>query len=195
MTAAVGAIGIGTSLAGGILGAVGAKKSAAAQQQMYDYQAGVAKVNAQIDRQNAEYSINYGEQQATQFGLKERQQEGQIKVAQAASNLDVNSGSAVDVQTSQRKLGQMDMTQIRSNAAKTAYDFNVKATMDENQATLDTMAGENARSAGNINAMSSILGSIGSVSSKWMQGSQMGMWSTSGSSRETMGLDNLGAIR
>ena len=176
MAAAVGAIGMGASLAGGILGAEGAKQSAAATQQSYNYQAGVAKINSQIDLQNKEYALNYGEIQATQYGLKERQQEGQIKVAQSASNLDVNSGSAVDVQQSQRKLGQMDMTQIRSNAAKTAYDFDVKSTMDLNQSTLDVMAGQNAKSAGDIQAMASIVGSVGSVSSKWMQGSQMGMF-------------------
>ena len=176
MAAAVGAIGMGASLAGGILGAEGAKQSAAATQASYNYQAGVAKINSQIDLQNKEYALNYGEIQATQYGLKERQQEGQIKVAQSASNLDVNSGSAVDVQQSQRKLGQMDMTQIRSNAAKTAYDFDVKSTMDLNQSTLDVMAGQNAKSAGDIQAMASIVGSVGSVSSKWMQGSQMGMF-------------------
>jgi hypothetical protein len=178
MTEAIGVIGLGASLAGGIFGAQGAKQSAAATQASYNYQAGVAKINSQIDLQNAEYARNYGEIQATQFGLKERQQEGQIKVAQAASNLDVNSGSAVDVQTSQRKLGQMDMTQIRSNAAKTAYDFDVKSTMDLNQSTLDVMAGQNAKSAGDIQAMSSIIGGVGSVSSKWLQGNQMGMWGT-----------------
>jgi hypothetical protein len=176
MAAAVGAIGLGASLAGGIMGAEGAKQSAAATQASYNYQAGVAKINSQIDLQNKEYALNYGEIQATQFGLKARQQEGHIKTTQAASNLDVNSGSAVDVQESQRKLNQMDMTQIRSNAAKTAYDFDVKSTMDLNQSTLDVMAGQNAKSAGDIQAMASIVGSVGSVSSKWMQGSQMGMF-------------------
>jgi hypothetical protein len=176
MAAAMGVIGIGASLAGGILGAEGAKQSAAATQQMYNYQAGVAQINSKIDLQNADFARNQGEVQATQFGLKERQQEGAIKVAQSASNLDVNSGSAIDVQTSQRKLGQMDLTQIRSNAAKTAYDFDVKSTMDLNQSTLDITAGTNAIAAGNIQAMSSIIGSVGSVSSKWMQGSQAGMF-------------------
>jgi hypothetical protein len=176
MVAAIGAVGMGATLAGGILGAVGAEKTGAAQQQMYNYQAGVAKINSQIDLQNADYARNQGEIQATQFGLKEAQQEANIKVAQSASNLDVNSGSAVDVQRSQRTLGQMDLTQIRSNAAKVAYDFDVKSTMDLNQSTLDVMAGANAKTAGDINAMSSIIGSVGSVSSKWMQGNTAGMY-------------------
>ena len=75
MAMAMGVIGLGASLAGGILGAEGAKTTAADQQKMYNYQAGVAKINSQIDLQNADYARNQGEIQATQFGLKEAQQE------------------------------------------------------------------------------------------------------------------------
>jgi hypothetical protein len=164
---------------GGVLGAKGAEKSGQAQQQMYNYQAQVAQINATIDRQNAEYALNQGEQQAQQFGLHAAQQRGQIIANQGASGIAIGSGSNAEVVRSQDLLTRMDLTQIRSNAAKTAYDFSTKATMDLNQATLDTMAGANARTAGDINAASSILGTVGSVSSKWLQGKQMGMWGTS----------------
>ena len=174
--ATLGMIGIGSSLGGGLLSAFGAKRSGEAQQQMYNYQAQVAQINAQIDKQNAEYALNQGEQQAQQFGLHAAQQRGQIIANQGASGVAIGSGSAAEVVRSQDLLTRMDLTQIRSNAAKTAYDFNVKATMDLNQATLDTMAGINARTAGDINAASSILGTAGSVSSKWLQGKQMGMF-------------------
>lgn len=176
MAQAIGAVGIGSSLAGGILGAYGAESSGADQQKMYNYQAQVAKINASIDKQNEEYALNFGEQQSVIEGMKGGEQFGAIRNAQGASNIDVNSGSAADVQASQRKITSMDLTQIRSNAAKTAYDFDVKSAMDLNQADLDTMAGANARKAGDINAISSILGSVSSVSSKWLQGSQVGLW-------------------
>lgn len=175
MAAAVGAIGLGTTLAGGVLGAFGAEKSAAAQQQMYDYQSQVAKLNAQIDLQNRDYAIQQGERQAVQYGMKAAQTEGQIKVAQSGSGLDVNAGSALSVQRSEAKVAAMDLDQIRTNAGKVAYDYTVKSSMDLNQATLDTMAGINARTAGDIQAAQSILGAAGSVSSKWMQGQQAGM--------------------
>jgi hypothetical protein len=178
MAQAMGVIGIGASLAGGILGAEGAKVTAQDTQNMYNYQAGVAQINSKIDLQNADYARNQGEIQATQFGLKEAQTEGNIKVAQAASGLDVNSGSAVDVQRSQHTLGQMDMTQIRSNAAKTAYDYDVKSVADLNQSTLDVMGGQNAIVAGQYQADASILGSVGSVASKWNSGSTAGMFSS-----------------
>lgn len=178
MATAVGAIGIGASLAGGALSAYGASKSGAAQQQMYNYQAQVAQLNSQIDKQNAEYALNQGEQEATQYGEKASQQRGQIIANQGASNIQIGTGSAGQVVQSQKTLTNLDLTQIRSNASKTAYDYDVRSTADTNQATLDVMAGDNAKTAGNISAAASILGTVGSVSSKWLQGNTIGMWST-----------------
>lgn len=175
--ATIGMIGMGSSLAGGLLSSFGAHDAGQRQQQMYNYQAQVAQINAGIDRQNAEYALNRGEQEAQKFGIQAGQQRGQIIAHQGASNIAVGSGSNAEVVRSQDLLTRMDLTQIRSNAAKTAYDYNVKATMDTNQATLDTMAGQNAAIAGDINAASSLLGTAGSVSDKWLKGRQSGMWS------------------
>jgi hypothetical protein len=176
MATGFGAVGLGASLAGGILSAFGANKQGESQQQMYNYRAGVAKINADINRQNAAWARNKGEQEAVQYGMKAAQQRGQIKVAQAASNLDVNSGSAVAVQKSQEKIKDLDLTMIRSNAAKIAYDYETKAVMDENQAGLDVMAGEYAKDAGELKAAESILGSVSNVSSKWQLGKSTGLW-------------------
>src|ERR1035437_6905317 len=104
MAEALAVVGIGATLAGGITSAVGAEKTAAAQQQTFNYQAGVAKLNSQIDLQNADYARQQGEIQVMQYGMKSSQQQAQIKVTQAASGLDVNSGSAVDVQQSQKQI-------------------------------------------------------------------------------------------
>ena len=117
--------------------------------------------------------------------MKAAQQRGQIIADQGASNIAIGMGSAAEVVRSQDLLTRMDLTQIRSNAAKTAYDFTTKATMDLNQATLDTMAGQNAKLAGDINAASSILGTAGGVSSKWLQGKQAGLWGVDSSSGES----------
>ena len=192
MAAAMGIIGMGATLAGGVLGAQGATQEAAATQKMYNYQAGVAKINSQIDLQNADYARNQGEVQAQQYGQKAAQQFGAIRTTQAASGLDVNTGTNAMVQDSQRKVTATDLGTIRANAAKTAYDYNVKSVMDLNQSTLDVMAGENAVAAGKIKAQASILGSVASVASKWSQGSQMGMFGGSGSGMGFMPASNVG---
>lgn len=176
MAAAVGAIGIGSSLLGGLFGAAGAEQSAEAQSQALQYQSAVATINSNIELQNAEYARQQGEQQSQQYGMQAGQKFGAIKVAQASSGLDINSGSAKLVQGSERLVANLDLDQIRSNAAKTAYDYDVQATQYKNQAGLYTMGATNAAAAGPIAATSSILGAAGSVSSKWLQASNTGMF-------------------
>lgn len=176
MAAALGAVGIGATVAGGIVSAQGALTNAQATQNSFNYQAGVAQINSQIDLQNADYARDQGEVKAQLYGMQAGQRQAQIKNTQAASGLDVNSGSAVAVQDSQKKITGIDTAQIRSNAAKVAYDYDVKSTMDLNQSTLDVMAGQNAKIAGDIQAESSILGTVGSVATKWSAGTSSGLF-------------------
>jgi hypothetical protein len=176
MAAGFGAVGLGATLVGGLLSAQGAQKQGEAQQQMYNYRAQVAKINADINRQNAAWARDKGEKEAVQYGMKAAQQKGAIIAGQAASGIDINSGSSVEVQQSQDKLTRLDLTQIRSNAAKIAYDYETKAVMDENQAGLDIMSGNYAKEASKYKAAESILGTVSTVSSKWQQGNSIGLW-------------------
>ena len=57
-------VSMGASIAGGAISAFGAKKSGESQQQMFNYQAGVAKINSDIDKQNQEYALSQGEAEA-----------------------------------------------------------------------------------------------------------------------------------
>jgi hypothetical protein len=178
----IGQLGMGATAGGSILSAFGSLSSGFANKDMYDYQAGIAKLNQQIDLQNAEFARQTGEQQATQFGLKAGAQMGQIKAAQASSGLDVRSGSAAQVQASQRTLNTLDTNVIRSNAAKTAYNYTEQATVAGAQANLYTMAGTDSLIAGAIGAGSSIIGGAASVSSEWLQGAKVGLWGAGGGS-------------
>ena len=178
--ATLGSIGIGANVAGGILGAEGSIASGEAQQGMYNYQAGVAQLNATIAKQNADFAVNAGEEKAQQYGLEAGQRQGQIVASQASSGLDANSGSAKEVQQSQKMVTNLDLTQIRSDANKTAYDIENQAQGFEEQATLDTMAGKNAAQAGVIGAFSSILGTASSVCTKWPRPATCGSTSLNG---------------
>lgn len=174
--ALIGGEGIGLTLLGGLTSAYASFMGGEYQKQMYDYQAGVARLNQQIAAQNATYARTIGEQQAQAQGLAAGQRLGQIKTAQSASGLDVNSGSAVDVRTSQKELSAIDTATIRATAAKTAYNYEVAGVQFGAQAGLDTLAGQNARSAGMVSATSSIVGVASSVSSEWLRGAQLGLW-------------------
>lgn len=174
--AVMGAVGMGGSALGSLFSAGGSIAAGEAQQQMNNYQASIAQMNAQVAKQNESYASNVGELNAQKSGLQTAQVEAQTKVAQSSSGLDVNSGSAKAVQLSQAKVGQMNVDQIRSSAAKTAYDYDVQSAGFADQANLYRMAGTNAAAAGEIGAVSSIIGGASSVATQWSKASQTGLF-------------------
>ena len=175
------AISVGSTLIGGGVSAFGAASKGAADKAMFGYQAGVAELNAKIAKQNADYTREAGGTVAYQSGLKTGQVVGQQKVAQSASGIDVNTGSSATVRADTTKLGQLDQQTIRENYAKKAYGFEVEAATKSAEAGANLVAGQQASKAAGINVASSILGTVSSVSSKWMQGSQAGIFGNSGS--------------
>ena len=187
----VGAAGIGTSLLGGLFGAAGAAQTGKAQQNQMLYQAGLAQINSQIDQQNANFAIEQGEQTAAKYGIGARQQAGQIKAAQSSGHLDVNSGSARDVQEAQRTVSQIDLNQIRTNAAKTAWNYEAQANVQKGQASLYQMGAADISKATVLNIASSLISTGSSVASKWLAGRQTGLW---GSDSNTQSLGSGGDV-
>ena len=183
--------GMAASGAQGILGAIGSVMGADAKSQAYKYQSSMAWYNAAIAKQNQKYAFDVGEQQAERQGIAGAAQAGQIKAAQGASGVDVNTGSAKQVQDSQHLVSQMDLNTIREKAAKTAYDFSVRAVNYENQAKGYDIAAKNAQTEGKIGMVSSLIGAAGSVASKWSQGNQMGLWGGGNLSKGNYGPDPL----
>lgn len=171
------AISLGATALGSGVGAVGSIMGGQAQSGMYKYQAGIAQMNQQIAEQDADYSRSVGEVEAQQSGMKTRFQIGNIKAGQSGSGLDVNSGSAALVRKSQHEVGMEDQAVIRSNAAKRAYGYEVEAAQQTAQGQVYKMAAEKSETAGTIGAITSILGGASSVSGKWLQAKQVGIFS------------------
>lgn len=172
----IGQLGLGATAAGAGLSAGGALSSGIASSNQYTYQAGIAKLNQQLDAQNEEFARQQGEQSAQQFGIKAGQQMGQIKASQASAGFDVRSGSDAQVRASQRTLNTLDTGIIRSNAAKTAYNYEIEGTIAGQQASMYSAASKNALAAGVIGAGSSVLGGVSSVSQQWLKGNQTNLW-------------------
>lgn len=194
MAGPMAAVSIGTSLIGGITQAYAGREAGRSQAAMYNYQAGVASVNADINRQNAEWAVRAGEVGAQKKGFENRYRIGQIKTAQAASGFDVGGKSAVATRESQREIGLYDQAVIRSNAARTAFGYETEAKQSEAQSNIYRMSATNARRAGTLAGLQSILGTASSVSSRWSQASQAGIFggSSSGSSTYAFGQSDIG---
>lgn len=180
-------MGISTAMMGGsmalsgigsLFGASGAREQGAATQTADTFKAMMAMNNAQIERQNADWAMAAGDVAASNRGLQGRFQVGGQKVSFAATQgggegVDVHGKSVQDVLAGTRMATMQDSLTIRSNAAKEAYGHQVAAQSDTAQATIDTMAGQQAQRAGQISADTSLLSGASSVlgtAARWWQG-------------------------
>jgi hypothetical protein len=165
--ATLAAVSAGSALVAGGVGAYGAIQSSDAASASASYQAQVSANNATIASQNAQYATAAGEAQVTQSQLKTAATVGGIKASEAASGLDVNSGSNVDVQSSAKQLGELDALTIRNAAARQAYGYQTQSMSDVAQAGLEKAQSSQDLTAGMFGAGSSILGGATSASNSY----------------------------
>lgn len=158
---------IALTLASTIVQYQGQKAAARAEQQRYDYQAQVNENNRIVSEWKAKDATDRGGIKERQHRLKVSQLKGRQMAVMAANGIDVTDGSALDILGDTAFLGELDALTIKSNAEREAYDYKVQGSNYQAQSQLNTMAGQNAYTAGNYNAMSSLLSGAGSVASKW----------------------------
>lgn len=145
-------------------GAISSGEAAAANA---TYQSQVAVNNAAIAKQNASFDMASGEVEAGTEGLKQRAALGSIKAAQGANNIDVNSGSAVDVQTGAKELANVDTATIVSNASKKAYGDLAEASNQQAQSELLKQQAGQEETAGYVSGLGSFLSGVSSVGANW----------------------------
>ncbi len=151
------------AMAGAGVSAIGALEGGAATASAARYQAQVARNNAIIANQNAEYSVQSGLRKTEQASLKGAALYGKAKAALAANGVDVNSGSANDVLTSERETNKLDAETVLSNAELTAYGYRANATSYRAQAGLDDMTAEQAPIGAAFKAAGGLLSSASAI--------------------------------
>lgn len=139
-----------------LLGTIGAGVSAVSSIAGGMYAGQVANNNATIATQNAAYATAAGQQQGAIESAKGAAKEGEIKTGLAANNVDVNSGSAVDVEAGQRGTDALDTASVINNADLTAYGYTTQATNDKAEAQQDVAGGI-------LKGVGSLLGSASSI--------------------------------
>lgn len=170
----LGTVALVGSVAGGVVGGIGASEAAGAQAASSQYKAGVALLNKQINQQNAAWAMQAGETQAEISGIKSGQQIAETKVQQAASGLDVNTGTVAQVRADQTTISAFEQNTIRWNAAKEAYGYETKAAMNQGESGLDQAAAQDEKTAGEFAMASSFINAGTSVASKWSQAMKTG---------------------
>lgn len=163
----LGATSLGLTALGGVTGVLGQLQAGKASSAAAQYNSDVASQNAIQSKRNADLAGEAGEEKAAMVERDTRAKVGQIKSQQAASGLDVNSGSALDVRSSAAELGELDALTVRSNAAKEAYGYQVQGVGQEAQSNLDTFEAKNDETAGEVGAASTFLGAVGTGASNF----------------------------
>lgn len=120
------------------------------------FQAQVATNNAQTEAQNAQYAEESGQEEAATSSLKGAASGAAVKAGLAANGVDVNSGSAVDVEASERGANQLDAETVLSNANLQAYGYTVQSQNDKTEATQDEVGGLLKGAGGLVGSASSL---------------------------------------
>ncbi len=147
-------IGLAVSAAGALAGGISSSNAAG-------YQAQVAGNNAIIQNENATAALQSGNVNQFDLSLQNAGAAGKLKAGQAANGINVNTGSAVKVQESQREVQQENVGTTQANTARTAYGYRVGALSDQAQSQLDEMQSGNDLIGGAFGAAGALTGGSG----------------------------------
>lgn len=158
---------------------VGAGLQIQAQRQKGRFDKGVADYNARVAENEAQATLNTGteaenikRQETAELLAKQRAQLG-------AANVDLNSGSAFQLQEDTVSLGEADALRIRSNFGDRASALDASAGLTSRQGDYANQAGQNA-------AFGTLLGGAGDV----IDTGVADKWFTPNSSANTSGFAN-----
>lgn len=126
----------------------------------------LAEYNAKLAENEAQDARNLATEKENDKRLKTRQLISTQKAQLGASGVDINTGSALQLQQDTATLGEVDALRIRATGDKTVESY-------ESQAALNKLQGSNAKTQGYVNAGGSLLSGASSfansmsVSDKW----------------------------
>lgn len=119
--------GTGINVIGGIKSGNAQRRAGEAQQRAADKSGDLADFNAQVAELQAEDAITRGQEEEQRFRMKVRGAIGSQRAGYAAGNIDVNTGTAADVQADAAFLGELDALTIAGNAAREAWGYKMQA--------------------------------------------------------------------
>lgn len=112
---------IGLTVAGGVSTAYGQDQAGRLNQK-------VLNANAQIADWQADDALARGKTDADKQRSKTRQHIGSQRARLAAQGIDIESGSALDIQLDSAGLGEVDARIIENNGARESWGYRMQAT-------------------------------------------------------------------
>ena len=155
-SAATTAAGTAQSVRAARRGGKAAQAAANAEADLMDYNAAVADISAQeAKEQGAVEADRYKEQIEGVIGAQ--------RAGYAGQGVDVSSGSALAVQADTAAVAEMDALQITSNAARTAWGYQVEAYDNRKRALYARQEGVQLAAAGRAQANAALIQGAGGI--------------------------------
>jgi len=161
---------VALSAAGTASKVAGQAKGGQANSQTYAYQAQVARRNAAVNRMRAERAEQAGIAGADIESLRGANLLGAVKAKQAASGVNVNTGSNVDVRADIAKANKFNATNVLRNAELTSWGYRRQAESDDTQAALYDRGASGAGSAAAGAIGGTLLEGASSLPWGWLKG-------------------------
>lgn len=149
------------------IGAVGSIMQGVAANNAAKAQAAIAERNAQIAELQARDSIERGGHEELRLRRQMAIHQGTQRALLAAGGVEVDSGSALDVQDASMREGEQDAAAIRFNAAREGWGHQVQAVNYRSEAAVARSAGRNALFGGILGAGTHLLSSV--APGAWMR--------------------------
>lgn len=156
----------GLEIIGAIVGAVGSLASASAQASAARAQAQQNDRNAIIAQRNAEDARQRSIPAQHDVQLRTRARVAMQKNILSERNIDVASGSPLEILGDTAMFGKLDELTTRQNFEREAIAHEAQSMNFRAQADVDRMTASNAMLTGGISAFSTALGGIGQAVSR-----------------------------
>lgn len=160
-------VGMALTAVSGVVTALGQISQGNAAKAQGDYQAAVLRNNKILADRAAEDAVKRGDIAEGNQAYETKALIGRQRAQFAANGVDVNVGSAVDIQSDTAAIGQQAQLTIRSNAAREALGYRTQGMNFAADAGLAEARGKSAQTAGYMSAFGTVLDTAGSVASKW----------------------------
>ena len=169
---------MGLQGAGAGISAVGAYGSAKSQKSALGFQAQMADMNAQLAERRAQIALEQGAYQAQEIERQGARAKGSQRAAMGASNIALDSPTALAIVAGTDLVTAEDAQQARVNAVREAFGHRTDATNQRNEGLA---ARANAKGINPMGAAAtSLLGSATSMASSYYGMKQEGAFSGSG---------------
>lgn len=167
MGAAAVPIMIGATVLGGITQAYGQIKAGDAEKRQASYEAEVLRNNAAIAYMAADDTLEKNKVVVQERGVQTAQTIGEQRAAGAAQGVDVNQGSITELAVDAARIGALDEKTATENAKRQALAYIMQGKSFEKEAEAALIRGRDAKSSSRISAIGTLLGTAGSVATKW----------------------------